>query len=82
MPEKLSKLHKEFKHQTATAIIAALGLLIALVWKDLITKIMEHITTPSLLIRYPYLAELYTVLIVTGVSVLGILLISNWIKKE
>ena len=77
----LIKLRSEFKHQVGTAIIAAFGFLIAIAWKDLIVKFMEDVTPKSLLAAYPYIADLYSALIVTVFSVVGILLISNWVRN-
>lgn len=71
----------EFRQQTAAAIIAAFGFLIALAWKDFIVKLMEHVTTAQLLVRYPYISDLFSALIVTIVSVVGIMFISVWVKK-
>lgn len=74
-------VHSEFKHHTATAIIAAFGFLIALVWKDLIVKIMENVTSAHLLEQYPYLSLLFSAFVVTIFSVFGIIIVSRWAKK-
>lgn len=79
MAEKL-KLHAtglkdEFKKQTSTAIIAAFGLIIALSWKDVINDAIskiEFIKNYGLLI---------TAVILTILSVIGILLMSKWAKS-
>lgn len=71
----------EFKQQTAAAIIAAFGFLIALAWKDLIVKIVEQFTAANLLEQHPYLADLVSAFIVTAISVVGIVIISKWAKK-
>lgn len=72
---------QEFRQQTAAAIIAAFGFLIALAWKDLIVKIVEQFTASNILTQYPYFAELFSAIIVTGISVIGIVIISRWAKK-
>jgi hypothetical protein len=80
--EKSTVFGSEFKKQTATAIIAAFGFLIALVWRDLISKAIKETTYIQSLEMYPYLAELYIALVVTVVAVIGIAIISKWAKKN
>lgn len=72
----------EFKKQTATAIIAAFGFIIALVWRDLIVKFIQENINPSLLESYPYLAELFTAIIITFIAAIGIALVTRWQKRE
>lgn len=79
--EKTSIFGLEYKQQVSTAIIAAFGFLIALTWRDLITSIVTHFTNIKLLEKYPYLANIYTVIIITTISVLGIAIVSHWAKK-
>lgn len=69
-------LRKEFKKQTATAIMAAFGLIIALSWKDVITDAISRIEFVK---GY---GLLMSAVILTLVSVLGILIISRWAKEE
>lgn len=76
-----SAFGSEFKKHTSTAIMAGFGFIIALSWKDLITKLAENFhKTSELLEKYPYLADLYTAIIVTAISVIGIMFISKWAK--
>lgn len=65
-------LNKEFKKQTSTAIMAAFGLIIALSWKDVITELVNQI---GFVKSYGLLV---TAIILTIVSVIGILLVSKW----
>ena len=65
-------IKNEFKKQTATAIMAAFGLIIALSWKDVITLLVD---------KFAFVKEygsIVTAVILTAVSVLGILLVSRW----
>ena len=71
----------EFRTQTAAAIIAAFGFLIALVWKDLIVLIVEQLALAQVFVKYPYLAQFVSTIIVTAVCVIGIIIISRWAKK-
>jgi len=69
---KAETLKTEFKKQTTTAIIAAFGLIIALVWKDVITDLLSKI---DFIKGYGLLV---TAVIITLISILGILLMSKW----
>ncbi|MCR4327198.1 MAG: DUF5654 family protein [Nanoarchaeota archaeon] len=68
----LSTFNKEFRKSTNTAIIAAFGFLIALSWKDLITEYVNVLSSYS-----PLQGQLISTLIVTTVSVLGILVVTK-----
>ena len=65
-------IKSEFKKQTSTAIMAAFGLIIALSWKDVITDLVDKI---GFVKSYGLLA---TAVILTIISILGILLVSKW----
>jgi hypothetical protein len=72
---KTTSLGREFKKQTSTAIMSAFGLIIALSWKDVITDWISNI---GFVKSY---GLLISAVIMTCVSVFGILLISNWAKS-
>ncbi|MDP3881548.1 MAG: DUF5654 family protein [Nanoarchaeota archaeon] len=74
--------HSEFKKQTATAIIAAFGFLIALVWKDIIVNLVSKLVHADFLARYPLFAPILSAVIVTLVCVTGILLINKWANNS
>ena len=69
-------LRDEFKKQTSTAIMAAFGLIIALSWKDVITDAISNLEFVK---GY---GLLMSAVILTIVSVVGILVISRWAKEE
>jgi len=73
--------HSEFKSQVSTALIAAFGFLIALAWRDFISKIVQENTQTVFFAQYPYLEQLISALIVTLIGVIGIALITRWAKK-
>lgn len=68
---------KEFKKQMNTAIMAAFGFLIALVWKDVVTEFVNNISEKS-----PFRGALITAMGVTIICVLGIMLISRLLKEK
>jgi hypothetical protein len=72
---KAVTLGQEFKKQTSTAIMAAFGLIIALSWKDVITDFVSRVNFFN---NYGLLAS---AIVLTLVSVLGILLVSKWAKS-
>ena len=67
--KSISTFKQEFRKSTNTAIVAAFGFLIALSWRDLITEYVNKISAYSLL-----QGQLISTLIITAVSVLGIVL--------
>ncbi|MBU2053322.1 MAG: DUF5654 family protein [Nanoarchaeota archaeon] len=79
--EKLKKsreeFSKEFRKAINTAIVAAFGFLMALVWRDVITEYVDKISAVS-----PVKGKLISALIVTFVSVIGILVISRLFSVE
>jgi hypothetical protein len=68
---------KEFKKEMNTAVLAAFGFLIALVWKDVITNLVNNISEQS-----PLHGPLISALGVTVVCVLGIMLFSRILKDK
>lgn len=69
---KAVTLGQEFKKQTSTAIMAAFGLVIALSWKDVITEAIGKI---GFVKNYGLLVS---AIVLTAISVFGILLVSKW----
>lgn len=78
LKEKSSRFRAEFRKQTTTALITAFGLVIALSWQSVIKKYFEGVAPPGIVAKYPYLADVYTAILVTLFGVIGILLISRW----
>ena len=72
----------EFKKQTSIALMAAFGFLVALAWRDLITKAVNENIPTHLLYSHPYLNQLYTAVIITFIAAIAIALISRWANKE
>jgi len=75
--ESAKKFKDEFKKSVVTAIIAAFGFLIALVWKDVITEWVTKISEAS-----PVKNSFITALITTVIAVIGILIISKLNNEE
>jgi hypothetical protein len=73
----INEFRKEFKKQMNTAIMAAFGFLIALVWKDVITEFVKNLSEKS-----PFHGALLTAIGVTIVCVLGIMIISRLLKEK
>lgn len=71
------KFNCELKKAMNTAIVAAFGFLMALVWRDVITEYVDKISAVS-----PVKGKLISALIVTFVSVIGILVISRLFSVE
>jgi hypothetical protein len=75
--EKIRKFNLELKSQMKTAIMAAFGFLIALVWKDVITGFVDSISE-----RSPVQGQLVSAFIVTMISVLGIMVITKLLSTD
>ena len=71
------KFKAELKKAMVTAITAAFGFLIALSWKDLITKFVSKLSSYS-----PLQGQLVSTFIVTIISVLGIILATKIFSKK
>jgi high-affinity nickel permease len=79
--EKLKKSTLEFRNElkksTNTAIVAGFSILMALVWKDVITEYVDKITSIS-----PVQGTLISALIITFISVLGIFIVTKVLKES
>lgn len=70
------EFQKEFKKSVVGAIISAFSLIIALTWRDVITALVTKISSEA-----PIKNSLISALIITTISVIGILIVSK-IGKE
>lgn len=81
MKDKIKKSAKEIKIELKkslnTALVAAFGLIIALSWKDLLTEYFDSIVGIS-----PVQGRLISALIITIISVIGILLVTKLFYVE
>lgn len=75
--ESAKKFKAETKKAISTAIVAAFGFIIALVWKEVITEYMATITAIS-----PVGGKLIEALVITVVAVLGILIITKLFAEK
>jgi len=75
--EKIIQFKIELKKSLKTAFIAAFGFLIALVWRDLITEYLGVIDTIS-----PIQGKLFSALIITLISVAGIMLSTKMFQEK
>jgi len=71
------KFNQEIKKALNTAIVAAFGFLIALVWKDVITEYVGAITKIS-----PIQGKLIEAIIVTIIGVLGIVIVTKLFSEK
>lgn len=73
----VKEFKREFKKEMNTAVMAAFGFLIALVWKDVITEFVDKISEKS-----PFQGTLFSALGVTVICVLGIMFFSRILKNK
>ena len=77
MKKHLNKFRDEFRKQASVAIIAAFGFLIALSWRDFISEVVNHIVASMQIEGSAYLLKLSAAVIVTIVSIIGIMVASK-----
>lgn len=75
--ESALKFKQELKKSTTTAIVAAFGFLIALTWRDVITEWINKISEAN-----PLKNSFMSAIIVTFISVTGIVIISKFNNEE
>lgn len=75
--KKVKEIKYEFKKATSTAIVAALGLIIALAWRDVITDFVETLTRFS-----PIQGKLISALVITIIGVFGIWFTTKTLKEK
>jgi len=79
--DKTKQSAKKFKLETKkavnTAMIAAFGFLIALVWRDVITEFVTKIAESS-----PVTGKLISAFVITFICVVGILIVTHFFKIE
>jgi ABC-type uncharacterized transport system YnjBCD permease subunit len=73
----IKKFRIELKKSMVTAIIAALGFLIALSWRDVAVEWVARLSDAS-----PFKNKFLIAVVVTLFSVIGILIISKWNEKK
>ena len=71
------KFNEELKKTISTAVIAAFGFIIALSWKEVITEYVKIVSQIS-----PFKGRLIEAIIITIVSVIGILIITRIFSKK
>lgn len=71
------KFKREIKKSISTAIVAAFGFLIALSWRDVIKEYVNKLSSIS-----PIQGNLISAIIVTIISIIGILAITKFLSEE
>lgn len=74
---KVRAFNKELRKSLSTAIIAAFGFLMALVWRDVITAWVNTISEHS-----PIQGKLISAILVTMISVIGILVVTKVLSDK
>jgi len=79
--ESAAQLRQETRKHVVTAVIAAFGFIIALVWKDVIQSYVNLIVQRLTLSGPEHLILFYTALITTIIAVIGIAIVNKWGNK-
>jgi hypothetical protein len=75
--DKAKRFNNKLKESLNTALIAAFGFLIALVWRDLITEYVNQLTQYS-----PLQGKLFSAITITFIGVIGILIVTSLLSKK
>lgn len=76
------KIKKEVRKNIVTAIVAAFGFVIALVWRDAIQEVIDKVLGAIGLTSEAYFFRIISAIFVTIIAVIGILLVSRWAEKK
>jgi len=76
------KFHKEIRKNIVTAVTAALGFMIALVWRDAMQESINKILAYIGLTGEAYLFRIFSAILVTFIAVLGVMFVSRWAEKK
>jgi len=80
--KSIKVFEQEARKQVMTAVMAAFGFLLALVWRDTIVNYASHIVD---FFKFPapeILGILYTTILTTFIAVVGIVVLSRWTPKK
>jgi len=75
-------LKNETKKHLITAIVAAFGFIIALVWRDTIKEYISFLVTKFSVSGPLMVINFYTAIITTIIAVIGIVLLTKWGSKS
>lgn len=70
------------RNRIAIAIGAAFGLVIALTWNDAIREGVNHLMNNLGITDTTYIYKIITAIIITIISVIGIIIVSRWAEKK
>lgn len=80
--EEARRFRKEVQKNIATAILAAFGFIIALVWRDAIQESIDKLLKVFNLTGTGYFYKILTAIIITIICAFGIMQVSKWAEKE
>ena len=80
--QAVKNLGNETKQHAVTAIVAAFGFIIALVWKDAIKGYVDFIITKLSISGASYVITFYTAIVTTIIAVIGIVIVTRWHPKD
>jgi len=76
------RFRRDVQKKIATAILAALGFVIALVWRDAIQESVDKVLKVLNITGTGYFYKILTAILVTIICVIAIMQISRWSEKE
>lgn len=82
LEEEARRFRREVQKNIGTAILAAFGFIIALVWRDAIQESIDKLLKVLNLTGTGYFYKIITAIIITVTCVIGIMQVSKWSEKE
>ncbi len=76
------RVKRDVRKNIATAVLAAFGFMIALVWRDVVKEGVEKLIEYSKLNGDGYVFTILTALVTTLICVVGIIYFSRWSEKK
>ena len=80
--QAVKNLGNETQKYVVTAIVAAFGFIIALVWKDAIKEYVNLIIIKLSISGASYIITLYTAIVTTIIAIIGIFIVTRWPTKD
>ncbi|MDA3836216.1 MAG: DUF5654 family protein [Nanoarchaeota archaeon] len=80
--KKLIALKNDLKQDISVPVIASLGFIIALIWRDAIRSTIDHFLSSTGLIKQAYIYDIISAIIVTVMVVVIMIFISRISRKN
>lgn len=80
--KKVITLKNDLKHDISIPIVASLGFIIALIWRDAIRSTLDHFLSSTGLIEQAYIYDIISAIIVTVIVIVIMITISRISRRN